>query len=981
MLPQPQLVPIVFEGLDTFTDPRRGIPAKLDLLENGYISTPLKIQKRPGFSSQTRNINGGGTLSAGTKLARLKDELVMSDGSYLYSKSAATANWLKRSKMPSGTVYQDKITSEAISSVRLNTTGAYLSGVTLYAWQGRSVNTTTWRTVDATTGATLASGTFNGTVPKALACGSFLFLSTLDSSNGRIEVRRVDPTSPTSIGAPTTVDTSAGMTHYDVTVDTGNTKLLYAYFTTNTLDVINLRSVTTVLAVSANVPFNNGSGSSKSVEALSWLYHDYSNGSAYLGVSWTVSNGAEVFDITTSTLAKTAQTTGSSATAVFNSLTGYYSGGNRVLIGETPGATSDLTILNIWSNGGGAIELMRSVVLTGKIFKQGSRYYLPVSYEDTTQRSRFLLEYEDGTLGANGGTAIVGFLGAGDDGGLSGGFSAMTAAQSICDPINFGSGAWGLPWHYSFSLGSTYGVQQHRVTFSEAGLSAPERFADALFIPGLQLNVYDGIAVTEQGFYLKPGTPTLADSGSTGTKTSGGSYNVRLIYRWTANGRMWRSPAGPSANWVLGPGKTSISVTAPTLRITGKAAKFNSVSAVSEVAIEAYSTINGGSTYYFDGAGTNSVTANTVTFVISNGDAALQANELLYQQSGVLENSAIPAVRLVKTYGTRLMACVSHGDVWFTKSLAEGDGAHFSAVFRIPLDTSDGDITALMDMDQSFLMGQRNGVYLLGGGDPTDTGQNLFGQPTRINTTNGPVDQVSVARLPTGLAYNSPRGIYVMSRGLDAQFVGDKVQRYTLADTISGAVVLDGRNHVAWTTSTGDILVYDYVLSQWYVWTGLAAVACTLYQNILTILASDGTVKVETAGTFVDDNKNISMAIRTSWIGLGGIAGYQRLWDVLAIGEYKGAHQLQMLFSYDGSSFVNETLTANPSTVTYNTTIEGNYAWEAQPKQQLCRSVQITITDLASGGSTTEAFYLTGIALNLGVIGGPVRLPSGRALT
>jgi hypothetical protein len=155
-------------------------------------------------------------------------------------------------------------------------------------------------------------------------------------------------------------------------------------------------------------------------------------------------------------------------------------------------------------------------------------------------------------------------------------------------------------------------------------------------------------------------------------------------------------------------------------------------------------------------------------------------------------------------------------------------------------------------------------------------------------------------------------------------------------------------------------------------------VACALYQNKLALLASDGTVKVEGAG-FSDDSNAIVMKIRTAWLSLAQVLGYQRLWDVFVVGEYKGAHSLKLSFEYNFSTFVNESVTVNAGSFSYNTTIENGYVWEAQPKQQLCTSVRITVEDVLSGAGS-EGFHLSGMALNVGVIGGGARLSVSQGL-
>lgn len=982
-LPQPQLVPLIFEGLDTFTDPKKGIATKLDLLENCYVATPLKLQKRNGFTSQSRNIDGGGSVSAGAKLASYRNELVMGDGLTLYTRNSLLGTLAKRGKLPTGQVAVDRITGDNISADRLNVTGCYAGGVLLLAWQTSAVNTITWQIQDNNTGAVLATGTISSSKnPKAVACNGFLFLYAIEGT--AIKVHKVDPATPSTFGAATTVTTAASIACYDVVTDTNNGgtgQMLVAYCDTAATTTIAVRSVTSGLSVSGAVTFVTAGGGF-AIQVV-WLTHSWNNGSGYLSVSWQNAGagaGVRVHDINTTTLAMSNATDvdGTAATGV-GAIIGGFASSTRTLFIEKLASPVDLNVISGWA-GGTTFELMRGVCLSTKIFFQGGRWYFAVSFEDAIQRHKMLVEYEPGTNGANGGTAFVGYLAAKDDGGkngLSDGGVGFANISDCVEAINYGGGAWAFPGHYSFDLGAHYGVVNHRLTFSETGLGTPVNFAESLFVPGFQLNQYDGAEVVEAGFYLRPKAPTAA-AGAAASKSTG-TYLLKALYRWTdSKGRIWRSEASPQVSQSLGGANLSVDLTVATLRVTGKDPKFN-LASLPKVVIEAYSTIAGGTTFYLDTVKNNDVTANTVTINCGTSDAVLQTNELLYQQGGVLGNETPPAVRLVRGFAGRLFVCAGDGEIWHSKDLAEGEGVGFSARFRLPLDVSAGKITALMDMDQTFLMGQRSGIYVLGSGDPTDTGANLFGSPTRVNTTVGPLDQVTVVRLPGGMAFNSSKGICLMSRGLEGQFIGQQVQRYTQADTLTGAMVADGKNWACWSTSNGDLLVYDWVLNQWFVFTGLAAVACATFGTQLALLASDGTVKLEAAGVFSDDSTAIVMKIRTAWISLAQLAGYQRLWDVLVVGEYKGAHTLQLSLAYNFSTFNNETLSINAGTFSYNTGIEANYVWEAQPKQQLCTAVQLTVQDVLSGAGS-EGFQLSGMALNVGVLGEGTRLPATHGL-
>src|SRR5687767_11351224 len=108
---------------------------RMTLLENAYpyrrSEGGFEIRKAPGFTSLSRDIQGGGSISAGKKLAFFGDELVMTDGQYLYSWSAQLSKWIKRGKAGSVAANVELVDGN-VGQSQVNVDVAYANGYLIF---------------------------------------------------------------------------------------------------------------------------------------------------------------------------------------------------------------------------------------------------------------------------------------------------------------------------------------------------------------------------------------------------------------------------------------------------------------------------------------------------------------------------------------------------------------------------------------------------------------------------------------------------------------------------------------------------------------------------------------------------------------------------------------------------------------------------------------------------------------------------------
>ena len=118
--------------------------------------------------------------------------------------------------------------------------------------------------------------------------------------------------------------------------------------------------------------------------------------------------------------------------------------------------------------------------------------------------------------------------------------------------------------------------------------------------------------------------------------------------------------------------------------------------------------------------------------------------------------------------------------------------------------------------------------------------------------------------------------------------------------------------------------------------------------------------------------RNYNVSVKTAFIAPSGLLSYDRVYRVMALGEYVGAHSVQMKFRMD----YNESYILSSAVKVLSSAPAGGYEpadgavnhplylFRAHLLQQKCRSLQVEIL-LTS--STTAAAHLDGIAFEVGV--------------
>jgi hypothetical protein len=955
MLPE-QPIPLRFARLGGDVDPKSGAKGQCELLENTQSRRledgGVEIEKRPGTPSLSTSVDAGGSVTAGAKLATLGTELVMTDGHRLYSYQGAGGKWREKGRCCSLSAVRapiDGLPSVASGTLNMNTDGAYANGVNVFVGTPDTGNVEFF-VQDANTGNILYRISRSGIRGKVVAVGNKLFLFRFSSIDG-IVVQSLDTTvTPLVFGADSIIVAAASVNAnqwFDVTVDTANSRMIVAYenATPGTSFVI----WNTNMTVGASANYNTRDPN----RCLGWLHHDYSDGNAYLAIG-TSASGVRCLTLSTTTLAVGTDTQLDAAVVTARNVVGFVRSGVRNVWYEIPASPTENTRIAAWNGAVG--QIIRSVGLASKMFKIGSYYYVAVAYDSSTQKSLFLLEYDPASslVGAGsmtGGVSVVGYLLAGDAGGLTPSASCLglPALTSSTTAVLAGTGR--IP-----TAGSVqYTVEGFGLNFGDSLLGPPVSHNGVLHIPGAAAKVYDGAAVFEEGFFVFPEQPvTLVPSGG-GSMTAGGIYQyVHVFSRLDKSGRLWRSAPGPAKTVTLGGTDGTVTDTIGTLRFVANGQFIGE----DLVKIEVYRKNPGGTTFHLVGRVDNVLSVDTVALVDTASDVTIAAREGLYTDDGEVDNVTPPTVLAFCRHRDRLFAASGNGALYFTKEAASiGDTAAFSDAdgFFMDFDAVDGVLQGLVSDGTTLFVSKHDSVWPVQGDGPLLDGSNGYAFPSPLPTPTGLATPRAYARTPDGILIGTPKGKQLLDRSGGQQPIPGADAYDTL--TVTGGVTLDDRPMALLTTLEGRTLCWDWQLKTWHTWTGQPAVASCLWQGRFCWLGVDGKVHVETPGLFADDAGAYTWVVQLSWVDM--VHAYLKRIEV--IGEAFGTCTLTALGSYDYDE-------ANVDTSrSWALAVSGPKApWILEPDQGYCEAYNLKLTET----STTQGVKLAKLLAWVGLLPG-----------
>ncbi len=339
------------------------------------------------------------------------------------------------------------------------------------------------------------------------------------------------------------------------------------------------------------------------------------------------------------------------------------------------------------------------------------------------------------------------------------------------------------------------------------------------------------------------------------------------------------------------------------------------------------------------------------------GSITLASRPLLYTAS-VLDDYQPPACVTLFYHADRLWALAGDERTWwYSKTFQDDFGVApgFHPNFRIVFPEK---MIAGASMDEKGIFFSEKSIWYLTGSGPAPNGENSdFGLPQGIQTDSGCTNARSIVSMPDGIMFEGTGDIFLLTRGLEVQWIGRAVQDQLLAyPNITSAVLLSKRNEVRFTANAADgesgiVLVYNYVEQQWSTFVyhdTLADLASTpiadalLWGGLYTFVTPAGNVFQEDEETHLDGGTEwVAIDVESAEVFAEGPLSYQRVRRAYFTGKQETQCGVRVRVATNGS----DTYDSDDSWDSAEMAAVASAKVGTHIKRQTCGSIRVRITD------------------------------------
>ena len=574
-----------------------------------------------------------------------------------------------------------------------------------------------------------------------------------------------------------------------------------------------------------------------------------------------------------------------------------------------------------------------------------------------------------------------------------------TFAKGPCSVVTTGAGDYRTLGRIKVGVGSStangyrgpHGLSVFNSTFGHASRWQQANHGELSCFSGGANMFFDGRTCGEIGFAHYPEDVTTSNAAGGGSMPGATDYTYRACYVfYDERGNVHRSAPSPISAVFNTGANSKVDVNVCSLHLTSK--NSSSTSFLPVVGVEYYRSLagaTGGPHYLVNQTPTAIVQGSKLTtFTDSYADADISIGPRLYTSGGIIDNVCPPSFLSMVTHRGRLGG-IDGKRFWFTKQLVNGEGPAFADEFTLEFDLDD-DLTAVGSLDDKWVVFAKNAVYIITGRGPDDTANGNDYEITRLTTDRGCIEPRSVVSCPLGLFFQSSVGIYLLTRGLEVQYIGAEVQD-TLASypTITSAKMhpTDPTIYFTCVNNTSDAgvrIVYDYDQAQWitdHVYGNSDSVGGTSVTSpalSATVVGSSyywqdagSYVFKEDPTTYLDFSSQwVTMSMGLAPINLQGINGYQRVRYVYVGAKVDGNATITLSVDCDNAGV--------PATYSFAPALTD---MRVDIARQLCRTLTLDISD-AQGATvgTGQGFSLVQVGFEVGVYPRSNRLAAANRL-
>ena len=450
-----------------------------------------------------------------------------------------------------------------------------------------------------------------------------------------------------------------------------------------------------------------------------------------------------------------------------------------------------------------------------------------------------------------------------------------------------------------------------KITYDYSVANQSVEVAGNLLVAGSQVFGSDQMRFQEFNFVSRPSKLFIDTTSMT---TSGGKfpqndvYSYYAVYRYEdASGKIHRSGLSDVFTFKNPVDYDNIDILIPMVNLTAKY-QYSTF-------IELYRTTDEGSVYYKVSdqaisstvlASSNNKERNYIKIRDTIGDSSLQDNEILYTTGGVLENSVVGAASIITTFKNRVFVAglEDSPDLVKYSKLIGGQvyspaPVEFANELVLEVPTLGGKIVAMRAMDDKLIVFKERAIYMIAGEGPVDTGeQNDYIDPQLVTTDIGCKFANGVASTPKGLMFMSNKGIYLLNRSQGLEYIGAPAEDYNDL-TITKATVVSKKNEVRFLSSDGPTIIYNYFLEMWYTYDDHRGNSSCLVGNDYHLATFKDKVYKQVSTTASFDGAMVPIKLTTGWLSFAGVQGFQRVYRMLILGEYRSPHKLQIKVAYN----------------------------------------------------------------------------------
>lgn len=990
-----QIIPVSFAtNPDQKTDPKQLQPGTPTSITNARFVKGGRIDKRTGHSKLPMTDLDGTTLTNFKGMIGSQDHLVSWVGDSLYSWNKEENAWSYESPY-----FSCDTTSDPISSHGEGPQGLLVGDLIYYVYSRPSVDNSpgTDKTEVCLSVATkntkaIIAGPIvlatEGMWPKIVEFNSKIFCIYQNFTTSIFAVE-IDPTQPQYTGSTSTLANADwdyfGSTrhHYGIYV-WKDTRLILAYQDSSTPTTLNIRyfddtmtELTGSYALRQIASFSTSSFfkgvtivPSSSDDRFFVLGIKFSWANAHYAIineDGSLNTGATAYTLTSPTNVQTqwVRAYGEPFNDGSNDGIKFWVSANNT--SDNVCETQAFTITNGGTQADLNEPLLGMYLIAQPFTYDGNRYFVCASY--LPDQSLNLVTYlDDGYF-----TVSSSFYGRARIGGIYEG-NGQRSGGNNATIINSSTGVYEISLSVQDTLSARFRVISVSFDFTSNELFSGIQFGRSLIISGSNPHIFDGNTFHELCYFQIPKAVELAQ-GINGF-IEDGVYSVVMVFEFTTkDGFIIRSaPSEATQITISGSnGNASIDVT---FKYLNQSNLLRSDDNINKMRLFFYMTESNGSLFYKIVSGTfGNFIANSIQYGIENDYTSEEGTinvvivpvgqQILYTDSGELPTTPIPPLRYLTKWNNRIFGAgePENSLLYYTKINQRFLVPEFSEAFTVSTQEFDDDVKGIKGFADKLIVMTRQSIYYTFGEGPDNLGGGGdFAQLEKLLGVTGTVNNASIAVNKQGLWYESERGVYLLSQSLQAEYAGAMFEDDLDGSIVNSVVKID--DEVAVFATGTQLLEFDYYFGIWSKTTGITPTAVQIYDGELYILDGSDQVWKKDNTVWKDDTTSYGMSIESGWISTAGVTGFQRLYRIFLVCEYKSVHTLNVQIAYDYGFYTDES-TFDPVDAIDNDV----YRFFIHVSQQKCQAFRIKITEVITDGTsgTHESLQINFIGMQVGV--------------